>query len=304
MDGQCVRKDVKKCQVIYRHGDYWIFCGSKFQSCLGCNGTLVTYPEIKLCVHNIAMIPHNRLLVDDSAGMLHLVDLAVGKVLISKQLTKKRICQPRFALSINGDTAFCLWAQGLRWYLVKIDLNNLDYDIYDYPVSMYAVRDVVYKSANELLVLETQTVEIDDKVVSQNQVTSAVLENNRCTTTPVHRWDHPGCGLFFDGQFVWESGYQIYDMATGEGFSLVENSADFLPQNHVALSHIYYPECRYLQLINGTANTFIDCGSRSVIAHYLNDPQMSIFSGMYTGTEFWIGKPDGIYAKPFPVIER
>lgn len=304
MEGQRVRKDVKKCQVIYRHSDYWIFCGNKFQSCCGQNGDLITYPEIKLCIHSIAMLPNNRLLVDDAAGVLHLLDLEAGKVLKSKQLTKKRVGQSRFALSTNGDFAFCVWYWSKKWYLAKIDLNNLDCNIYNYPASMYGVQDIVFKSSNELHVLEVQNVDVNGKAVSQNQITSAVLENDKCTTTMIHCWEHSSCGKVFDGRFVWESDYRIYDTYTGERFPLVEKNDILLLENHVSLSHIYYPEYHLLQLVNGTANTFIDCQHREIVAQYFNNPQMQIYSGIYTGYQFWIGKPDGIYAKPFPLIER
>ena len=173
MDGQRVREDIKNCQVIYRHSDYWIFCGRKLQSCFGQNGALVTYPEVKPCLHGIAMLPNNRLLIDDAASVLHLLDLEAGKVLKSKPLTKKRICQSRFALSHNGEIAFCVWAWGMKWYLVRIDLQNLDYSIYDYPASMYGVKDLVFKEPNKLLVLEVQNTEVDDIAVAQNQITAA-----------------------------------------------------------------------------------------------------------------------------------
>ena len=300
MEGQRVRKDIKKCQEIYRHSDYWIFCGSKFQSCRGQNGTLITYPEIKLCIHGIAKLPNNRLLVDDAAGILHLLDLEAGKVLRSKQLTNKRVCQTRFALSDDGNEVFCIWARGPKWFLAKIDLPDLDCNIYDYKANMYGVQDIVYNAPNKLLVLEVQNTVVDGKKVSQNQITSVVLENSICKTTIIHRWDHSSCGKYFDGRFVWEAGYCIYDLDTGKRFSLVENADTPLPPNHTALSHIYYPEYTFLQLINGTENIFIDCKNRKIIAKYSNNPKEHIYSGIYTGCEFWIGKPDGIYTLPFP----
>lgn len=300
MQGKLVRKDIRKCREIYRHSDYYIFCGDKFQSCYQQSGPLITYHEIKMCLHGMVMLPHNRLLVDDAVGVLHLIDLEAGKVLKSKQLTQKRMCETRFALSENGDTAFRIWYWRKKWYLAKIDLHSLNYNIYDYPASMYGVRDIVVNSPNELLVLEVQNVAVDGKAVTQNQITSAALENDICTTTTIHRWDDSGCGMFFDGRFVWESDYKIHDIYTGDTFSLVENSDIPLSHNHVTRSHIYYPEYGYLQLVNGSENIFIDCDSRKIIAQYSSNPKEHIYRGIYTGHEFLIGRPGGIYALAFP----
>lgn len=303
MEPRIIRKDVKKCQVIYPHADYYLFSGARFQSCSKQGGPLVTYPEVKTCLHGIAILPDGKLLVDDAKSVFHLLDLNEGKVLASQKMTKNRICQSRFAISGDGKTAFRIWSWGKSWYLVKINLLDLSYCTYKYKASMYGISDIIYKSHNELLVLEVQNISIGDRAVSQNQVTSVTICGEECITTPLYQWQGDRCGKFFDGRFVWESGYVIRDLCTNECFSLLEQSDILLPKNHVALSHIYYPEKKYLQLINAEQNIFIDCENRKIIARYYNDPQKLIYCGICIGDEFWIGKADGIYATPFPVIE-
>ena len=108
---------------------------------------------------------------------------------------------------------------------------------------------------------------------------------------------------FFDGQFVWESGYMIRELESNKTFSLLENSVITLPEKHSPTAHIYYPKEELLQIIDCSQNVFIDCNKRAIIARYLTNAQTGTYRGIVTSNEFWIGSEDGIYAKPFPIIE-
>lgn len=304
MEQYAVRKDIKKCQRIYPHPHHWIFCGNKFQSCSKQGGPVTTYSEVKPSIYRLAHIPNNRLLVDDNRSVLHLLDLDEGKVIASRKLTKKRVNISRYAVSYDGETAFCVWCWGKNWYLCKFDLSNLDYCIYSYRPTLYCVRDIVFNAENQLLVLETQSVCTNGERISQNLISSVSIQGDFCNVVPVCRWDGQCVGLYCDGEYVLESNFSIREVNTQKTFSLLENSDILLPPKYAALSHVYYPEYHYLQVVNTTHNIFIDCEKRKIIARYSNDPQKLIFSGICTGDAFWIGKPDGIYAMPFPIIEE
>lgn len=300
MEQRLVRKDIKRCDAIEFHPDYFLFSGKNLQSCSQNGGPLVTYPEVKTFLREIAILPTNKILVDDSKGVLHLLDLDAGKVLLSKKLTKKRMCQSRFATSADGDAAYCVWCWGKDWYLVKFDLSDLNYRIYKYPATLHFVGDIIEKSHDKLLVLESQ---VDDDGTCRNQVSSVSIRGEQCTATPVYKWHGDYRARCFDGRYVWESQYHIRDLETNRCFNLLENSDISLPQNHVALTHIYYPNENYLQLIDPQQTVFIDCEKRAIIARYRRDTREPSFIGQKVDNEFWYGTPNGIYASPFPMIE-
>lgn len=304
MGERIVHKGVKKCQAIYPHPNYWIFCGDTFQSCSKQGGPIITYPEVRPCIYTLAALPNNRLLVDDNRGVLHLLDLSAGKVIASQKLTNKRVNRSRFAVSEDGTIAFYVWSWGKKWFLCELELPNLTYHIYNYKPTMNYVGDIVFNAENELLILETQNISIDGKRFSQNMVASVSIQDNICTVVSKYHWDSSHVGLCTDGKYVLESSFTVRELETQNVFSLTEHTDVFLTQNFVALSRIYYPQYKYLQLVNAKENVFIDCEKKKIIACYSNDPNNLIYRGICTGDEFWIGKPDGIYAKPFPMIEE
>ena len=300
---QCLaRNDIKKCQAIYYHPNYYLFEGTCFQSCAKNSGLLYSYPEIRTCIRSITFLPNNRLLVDDSRNTFHLLDLSEGRVILSRKVVNERICQSRFIISDDAQYAFCTWNRRGKWYLAKISLDDLSCHIYPYKASMFGIADLFFQEHNKLLVLETQNISIEGKTVSQSQITSVEISEGRCLTTPMCQWNGKGSSNYFDGRYVWESGYWIRDIATGEYYNLLEKTDISLPEKHVPLSHVYYPEHKLLQLVDDKQNMFIDCEQKKLIARYPNDTQKLSFQGIYTGNEFWLGKPDGIYAMPFPMI--
>lgn len=301
MEQRLIRSDIKKCQKIDYHPDYFLFSGDLFQSCSRQGGPLFTYPEVKYFPVALSILPNNKLLIEDARSTFHVLDLEKGKVLASKRMPKQVICSRRFAVSNDGKTAFRTWLKGDKYFLAIINLCDLSCRICPYNVTLNLVADLVYKAENELLVLETQ---VANDGVCHNQVTSVLIVNNQCLTTPVYRWEGEQCGKYFDGKYVLETGYQIRDLDTNKVFSLLENSEHAVPENFHALSRVYYPEEKYLQLIDRNHTVFIDCSQRKIIARYQQKSREEAFVGMYTGEEFWFGKADGIYAVPFPAIEQ
>lgn len=301
MEQRLVRKDIRDCQAIYYHSDYYLFSGNGFRSCAKRGGSLFVYTEVKTPINTIAPLPDNKLLVHDKKSVYHILDLEAGKVLVSKQMPRKIISTKRFAVSDDGKTAYRIWLSGNKYHLAVIALSDLSYRTYPYKASWSNVADLVYQSKDELRVLEAQAF---NGGVRRNQITSVLIGSEECITAPVYQWESDQIGKHFDGRYVWESGCKIRDLITGEYFSLLENSDIMLSENHVTLSYVYYPEYNYVQLIDSKQNVFIDCRQRKIIARYFNDPQNLIYSGIYTGNEFWMGKPDGIYAMTFPVIEE
>lgn len=300
MEQRLVRKDIKKCQVIYPHPDYYLFSGDGFRTCSKQEGELVTYPEVKTAIHAISALPDNKLLIHDAKSVYHILDLENGTILVSKQMPKNVFSTRRFAVSHDGKNAFRFWLRGNKYYLVIVNLFDLSYRICPYKASLNGVADLVYNTDDELLALETK---VADDGVCHNQITSVTIEGGGCTTTPIHQWEGKWCGKYLDESFVLDNGYNIRDLSTGETFSLLENSDVLLPEKYVALSHKYYPNEKYLQLIDSRQNIFIDCEQRKIIARYQMDNRKPAYTGILTGNEFWFGKADGIYATPFPVIE-
>lgn len=300
MEHHLIRKDIKKCETITYHSDFLLFSGKKIHSCSKHGGPLATYPEVKPFLHEIARLPNGKLLVDDGNGVQHILDLSKGIVLMSQKMTKKRMCPSRFAISTDNCSAFRVWCWGEKWDLLKMNLSDLSYQIYDYPASLRFVGDIIVTSANEILVLESQ---IENDGTCTNQVSSVSLENSYCSVTPIYQWTGNRVGKYFDGRYVLESQYWIRDLKTGDCFTLLENSDISLPDNHRALSHIYDSENNCLQLIDHKQTWFIDCGKREIIARYRRDTREPSFIGTRVGNEFWFGKNDGIYASSFPVIE-
>lgn len=300
MEQRVVRQDIKKCQTIDYHPDFFLFSGDRFQSCSRQGGPLFTYPEVKYFLSAYAMLPNNKLLVHDARSTYHILDLQAGITLASKRMTRSCISTRRFAVSADGNTAYRIWLNGKKYYLVIINLSDLSYRTCPYKASWSRVADLICTAKDELLVLETQ---VTNDGVCHNQITSVLIRDAECVATPVYRWESNQIGKFFNGRYVWESGYLIRDVSTGECFSLLENSDVLLPEKHVALSCRYYPENNYLQLVDGKQNVFIDCAQRKIIARYQRDTRKPTYIGLCVDDEFWFSAPDGIYATPFPVIE-
>lgn len=301
MEYRPIRKDIKKCDAIDYHPDHFLFSGKLFQSCSKQGGPLITYPEVKTFLREIAILPDNKLLVDDSKSVLHLLDLDAGKVLLSKKLTKKRMCQSRFTVSADGNAAYCVWCWGKDWYLVKIGLSDLDCWIYKYPATLRFVGAIIENLHGELMVLESQ---VDNDGTCRNQISSVSIKGEQCTASPMYKWNGAHRARHFDGRYVWESQYRIRDLETNRCFHLLENSDISLPPNHVTLSHVYYPKENYLQLVDQQQTVFIDCEKRTIIARYRRDTRAPSFIGQKVDNEFWFGMADGIYASPFPLIEE
>lgn len=301
MEQRLVRSDIKNCTSISYHRDYHLFSGKYVQACSRQGGALSKYPSVRNYLAAIAPLPNTKLLVEDGKCVYHVLDLEAGTVLASQKMRRDVSSTTRFAVSDDGKTAYRIWLRGRKHELVIIDLSNLSYRVYPYHASLSCVADLIYNKERGLLVLESQ---VDEDRTCQNQVTSVQTEGVECKKVPLHTWSGENTAKFFDGRYVWESGYKIYDLRTGHVFGLLENSDISLSEKHVALTHIYYPDKNYLQIIDRNKNIFIDCEKRQIIARYLTNPQAGSYRGILAGEEFWIGKPDGIYALPFPVIEN
>ena len=301
MNQHLVRSDIKNCTSIYYHKDYHLFSGKYLQICSRQGGSLSKYPSVRNYLTAIAPFPNTKLLVEDGKCVYHVLDLEEGTVLASQKMRRDVSGSTRFAVSEDGKTAYRIWLHGRKHELVVIDLPNLSYRIYPYHACLSCVADVLYTKERGLLVLECQ---VDEDRTCQNQVTSVQIEGEECKTLPLHTWSGEHTAKFFDGRYVWESGYQIHDLHTDYEYGLLDNSDILLPKNHVALTHTYYPDKNYLQIVDGNKNIFIDCTRRQIIASYSTNPQDGSYCGILVGDEFWIGKSDGIYALPFPLIEN
>lgn len=301
MEQRLVRSDIKNCGSISYYLDYHLFSGKYIQICSRQGGALSKYPSVRYYLTAMAPLPDAKLLVEDGKCVYHILDLEAGTVLASQKMRRDVSSTSRFAISEDGKTAYRIWLRGRKHELVIIDLSNLSYRVCPYRASLSRVEDLVYSEESGLLVLECQ---IDEDRTCKNQVTSVQIEGVECKTAPLHTWSGNNTAKFFDGRYVWESGYRIRDLRTGNVFGLLENSDITLPEKHVALTHTYYPDKNYLQIIDRNQNIFIDCAKRKIIARYLTDPKAGCYSGILTGDEFWIGAPDGIYAMPFPAIEN
>ena len=300
MEQRIVRNDIKNCTSIYFHPSYYLFSGKYIQSCSQNSNTLFKYPSVKYYLKTMARFSDDKVLVEDGKSILHILDLKSGTVLASQKMRRDVCCITRFAISNDEKNAFCIWLRGRKHELVIIDLSDLSYQVFLYPSSLCGVSDLICSKEHGLLVLETQ---VNDDRTCQNQVTCLNIQDGGCKATPLYTWSGNNTSKFFDGRYVWESGYKIRDLLTGDVFSLLENSDIKLPEKYQHLSHIYYPDEKCLQLNDGKHNIIIDCKQRKIIAQYLTDYQAGSYSGILVRNEFWIGKPDGIYAIPFPVIE-
>ena len=187
-----------------------------------------------------------------------------------------------------------------KYELVVIDLLNLNFQICAYPARLNGVADLIFHKDKGLQVLETQ---VNEDGTCQNLVASIRIRNGACVSTPAFSWEGRHTGKYFDGRYVWENGYMIRDLDTGEYFSLLENSEIRVPEKHAPLAYTYYPEDKYLQIIDTQQNFFIDCKKRKIIARYFTDPKSGSYQGVLAEREFLIGYADGIYSMPFPTIE-
>lgn len=301
MELHLVQNEIKKCQVIYYHPDYYLFSGDGFGACSKYSGEVVTYPKIKTALHSLSELPNNRLLIHDAKSIYHIVDLEAGVVLASKQMPKQVMSTRRFAISSDGNKAFRIWLRGNKYCLAIINLHDLGYQVYPYKETLNYVADLISISNDELLVLET---EVSDNGLCRNLVTSVTVNGEGCTIVPLDQWEGNYCGNFLDGNFVLDNGYNVRNLSTGDTFSLLENSDILLPKKYVALSNTYYPREKYLQLIDNNQNIFIDCKKRKIVARYQMGSRKPAYAGILTGNEFRFGKADGIYSSPFPLIEE
>ncbi len=300
MECRIVRRDIKDCTYIHYHPICNLFHGKVIRSCKGENDMPITYHGVKGYLTSLASFQDCKVVVRDSKSFMHILDLDAGTVLMSTKMRRDVCAITRFAISEDGTTAYQIWLRGCKHELIIINLSDLSFRVFPYHSSLSHVADVVYCKEKGILVLETQ---VDEDRVCRNQVTSVSFENDIVHTAPLYTWSGNKSAKYFDGRYVWESGYSIHDIQTSESLWLLENSDFLLPEKHVPLNYIYYPDQNYLQVIDRNQNVFIDCKERMIIARYKSDSKEGSYGGALIGEEFWIGKTDGIYAMPFPVIE-
>lgn len=300
MERRLVRSDVKRCQSIQYHPDYFLFSTKCIQSCAKQNGSLFEYQDIKFFISQMVCLTDEKVLLEDGKHFYHIINLKSGEVFASRKMRRDVIETDRFAVSPDGKTAYRIWLRGRKYELVVIDLLNLNFQICAYPARLNGVADLIFHKDKGLQVLETQ---VNEDGTCQNLVASIRIRNGACVSTPAFSWEGRHTGKYFDGRYVWENGYMIRDLDTGEYFSLLENSEIRVPEKHAPLAYTYYPEDKYLQIIDTQQNFFIDCKKRKIIARYFTDPKSGSYQGVLAEREFLIGYADGIYSMPFPTIE-
>lgn len=305
MEQYLVRKDIRNCQTIEYHPDYYLFNGDTFRAGCKLKGIDFIFAQVKPPVYAIAILSGGKILVEDRRCCWHILDLVNGQVLASKKMPQSVMYTVRFAVSNDERTAYRIWLKKSTYYLAVIDLSDLSYCTYVYPASLHSTCDLVCTDDNKLLVLETQ---VTARGVCHSQITLVMLDGEKLSVKMIHQWESEHVAEFFDGRYILDSAYDILDIKTGESFNLLENSDIKLPEKYVAMTHVYYPEYNYLQLVDNKQNIFIDCGQRKIIAWYYRkideDKLCPVgYKGLCVGDGFWIGRRDGIYAMPFPVIE-
>lgn len=301
MKERLVRTDLKNISSIDFHDNHLLFSGKNIRSCRGKWDQLKVYYGVSYFLRSMISLSDEKVLVEDGKCVYHILDLNAGTVLFSQKMRRDVSGTSRFAISDDGRTAFRVWLRGKKHEIAVIDLSDLSYRIFPYPASLNGVADLVYIKDSGLLAMETQ---VNADKTCQNQVVSVQFCDEKCILKPLHTWFGERTAKYFDGRYVWESGYKVRDLYTDGIIDLLENSPIRFPEKHVPLAYTYYPEKKYLQIIDQKQNSFVDCIEKKIIAQYSLDPEAESYRGVLVGNEFWIGKPDGIYAMPFPILEN
>lgn len=82
--------------------------------------------------------------------------------------------------------------------------------------------------------------------------------------------------------------------------NLLKNEKEWIPPG-TPMHYFYQEDSKLLTLAYDNATVVVDCGNRKRIAQYAS-PDLA--SGCLINGEYWMGTPNGVVKKPFPMIEE
>lgn len=303
---------VKDCSAIYGCGEYVVATGRTlwiFRK----DGSFVAKSKTIRYASKVTFLPPDTIFVaGGSDNQYHYVSLLTGEDIWSFPEDRKRtMMQRKFAVSPDRKTLYDMYCSVYKGrdilYIEKIDLNERTVQRAEVPESLRVTYCIYTDEEGVLYALQSHY--IADEKRKQN----GILKIDWTGSEPLFSWERlwqSEAGPDFmstDGRYILRSDYSVLDLKTMQTFSLLENEPEWKPREG-------YSECVYLQernllicyyLFEDIGNVIVDCAARKRVAQYdAMTPLKAGYKGCLIDNEYWIGTPEGIKRKEFPIFEE
>lgn len=302
--------DISNANGAYRfvYGANYVVAGGKKLWIFLLNGQLVACREDFQHIHKMAILPNERVLVED-AQKYELISLKDGSSIWNVSKFKRDYSYSHFSISPAFDFAYSIDMRRDTPFATKINLADGKVETHQIKRTLRTTNDFMCDSKGGLCVLQTHYTYVEDGTIGENVILRADFEKSSLWKkfSVSHNWQFVGeklaCNFVGNTETILTNDLHIYLPASKTIYSAVENSPEFrVPKQPPSFCNLDVTG-RYLQLgyIWAQCDVVIDLQERRAVAQYAMPNGLP---GCVVGEEYWTSSSQGILRKRFPVWEE